>query len=139
MRRKTIARNISWLAFNGRVLQEAADPTVPLREKDPVPGHFSNNMDEFFQVRVATLRRMAEFSRPKSKAHMHIRQSPERNPWQIQGIVPGKDTFDAIWDGIRNEWRSGKDLPGDRDGASTEAAAIRLKLYRGSGPIRSRC
>lgn len=40
---KKIQRDISWLSFNGRVLQEAADPTVPLRERIRFLGIFSNN------------------------------------------------------------------------------------------------
>ncbi len=52
MKRKTIVRDISWLSFNGRVLQEAADITVPLKERLKFLGIFSNNMDEFFRVRV---------------------------------------------------------------------------------------
>jgi polyphosphate kinase len=109
MRRKTIPRDISWLAFNGRVLQEAADPTVPLRERIKFLAIFSNNMDEFFRVRVATLKRMAEFSGPRSKAHMHLEQSPEKILGEIQGIVLEQgDTFDAVWEGIRKEMEGEK-------------------------------
>ncbi|MDP2335688.1 MAG: polyphosphate kinase 1 [Bacteroidota bacterium] len=56
-------REISWLSFNERVLQEAEDPTVPLFERIRFLGIFSNNLDEFFRVRVATIRRMLEFGK----------------------------------------------------------------------------
>ncbi len=58
---KIIPRDISWLAFNARVLQEAADNTVPLKERIKFLGIFSNNLDEFFRVRVAALKRMMKF------------------------------------------------------------------------------
>ena len=71
--RKIIVRDISWLAFNGRVLQEAGDESVPLRERIRFLGISSSNIDEFFRVRVATLRRMIELG---SKANMHLENSP---------------------------------------------------------------
>jgi polyphosphate kinase len=51
-------RDLSWLAFNARVLQEAADTSVPLLSRLRFLGIFSNNLDEFFRVRYATIRRM---------------------------------------------------------------------------------
>src|SRR6187401_1865051 len=101
MKQKTIVRDISWLSFNARVLQEAADPTVPLRERIRFLGIFSNNMDEFFRVRVATLKRMMDLS---NKSNMHMEQAPDKILEEIQAIVLSQQSeFNRIWENISVE------------------------------------
>ena len=59
----TVNRDISWMYFNRRILDEAANPMIPLLERLNYLGIYSNNLDEFFQVRVATIRRMVEIEK----------------------------------------------------------------------------
>jgi len=63
-----VNRELSWLQFNARVLQEATDSTVPLIERLRFLGIFSNNLDEFFRVRYATVRRIVRAGRKGRKA-----------------------------------------------------------------------
>ena len=57
---KYFNRELSWLAFNDRVLQEALDDEVPLVERLRFLGIYSNNLDEFYRVRVANVKRMIQ-------------------------------------------------------------------------------
>ena len=108
MKKKTITRDISWLSFNARVLQEAADNTVPLKERIKFLGIFSNNTDEFFRVRVATLKRMIELENKlhKGKLNMHLEESPEKILEEIQLIVlRQQNEFHRVWEEIIEELR----------------------------------
>ncbi len=71
-----VDREISWLEFNGRVLQEAADENNPLIERVKFLGIFSSNLDEFYRVRVATLSRLRDLKDGKTPI-------PVRNPNKI--------------------------------------------------------
>jgi polyphosphate kinase len=58
----TLHRDLSWLAFNYRVLQEAKDDNVPLLERIKFLGIYSSNLDEFFRVRIASLKKLTRVS-----------------------------------------------------------------------------
>src|SRR3954464_9072029 len=97
---KFIPRDISWLSFNARVLQEANDPTVPLKERIRFLGIFSNNLDEFFRVRVATLKRMTQLG----KKNMHMEENPQKILDDIQMVVlQQQNEFNRIWEEILDE------------------------------------
>ncbi|MFC6997143.1 polyphosphate kinase 1 [Rufibacter roseus] len=68
-----LSRELSWLAFNYRVLQEAKDPRVPLLERLNFLAIFSSNLDEYFKVRVATMRRLVKL---KKKTREKLRRDP---------------------------------------------------------------
>lgn len=79
-----ITRDISWLSFNERVLQEAKDPTVPLLERLKFMAIYSSNLDEFFRVRMANHRNLLRVGK-KTKMELHI--SPKQTIREIQKIV----------------------------------------------------
>lgn len=102
IKKKLISRDISWLSFNARVLQEANDATVPLQHRIKFLGIFSNNLDEFFRVRVASLKRMLELV--GKKANMHLEENPKLILEKIQQIVISQQNeFNIIWKKIQLE------------------------------------
>lgn len=82
-------RELSWLAFNERVLQEAMDENNPLIERVRFMGIFSNNRDEFFRVRVASVSRMMELGK---KARSKMYDDPEELLKQISDKVVQQET-----------------------------------------------
>ena len=98
---KIIARDISWLSFNDRVLQEAADTSVPLAERMKFIGIFSNNLEEFFRVRVATLRKMVALG---SKAKMNLEVNPQKILKEVQKkVIVQNKKFETTWNEILKE------------------------------------
>ena len=79
-----IPRDISWLSFNHRVLQEAKDPSVPLFERIKFLAIYSSNLDEFFRVRMANHRNLLRVGK-KTKKELDI--SPKDTVRNIQRIV----------------------------------------------------
>ncbi|MEO8512419.1 MAG: polyphosphate kinase 1 [Ignavibacteria bacterium] len=67
MENKFFNRELSWLSFNHRVLQESKDPDTPLYEKIKFLAIFSSNLDEFFRVRVASLRALLDLKKKTQK------------------------------------------------------------------------
>lgn len=87
-----IPRELSWLSFNARVLQEAADESVPIIQRLRYLGIFSNNLDEFFRVRVAEVRRLISVSTAAGK------QQSKDLLATIQGrVVALQREFDATY------------------------------------------
>ena len=84
-----IERDISWLSFNERVLQEAKDPSVPLYERIKFLAIFSSNLDEFFRVRVASIR---SFRKLKKKTKREMELKPRKLLKKIRNIVEKQQT-----------------------------------------------
>src|SRR5665647_3088079 len=94
------SKEISWLSFNERLLQEATKPEVPLIERLKFLGIYSNNLDEFFRVRVAILRRLAMIG----QLELAEGGNPRELLSQIEDIViEHSNRFEGIYNQILTE------------------------------------
>ncbi len=104
--KKLINREVSWLHFNERVLQEAMDEKNPIIERLRFLGIFSNNRDEFFRVRVATIKRLIHFENEEKHKR---KEKPSDVLNEILSIVEDQEVkFTATFGNIINDLKEHK-------------------------------
>jgi polyphosphate kinase len=123
-----VNREISWLSFNERVLQEADDDRLPLIERLRFLGIYSNNLDEFFRVRVATIRRLADLQKSGPEI---LENNPEKVLSKINKInLKLQERFDRIHQDIIRQLEGENIFLVNEDQLSDPQKAFLQKYFR---------
>ena len=93
-------RDLSWMYFNHRILQEAQRENVPLLERLKFLGIYSNNLDEFFRVRVSTMKRVAEYQGESGSQFKELQKITELNRIYSEEFDA---TFDLLKERLKEE------------------------------------
>lgn len=124
---KYFDREISWLSFNERVLQEAADNKNPLIERVKFLGIYSNNQDEFFKVRVATINRLIELEEEKSEEGKDLKETFNRI---IATIKVQQKKFSQIYNQLKKELGEHNIFIVDENDLDTEQGEFARNYFR---------
>jgi polyphosphate kinase len=123
-----IQKEISWLSFNARVLQEAGKSTTPLLERLRFLGIYSNNMDEFFRVRVATLKRLAALGK---KTREYLSDDPKNLLKEVHQIVLNQRIlFDQTYADIKKELASNNVFQLNEENLSPKQGQIVMDYFQ---------
>src|SRR5688572_18034193 len=123
-----LSRDLSWLAFNYRVLQEAKNEQVPLLERVKFMAIFSSNLDEFFKVRVATLRRLLKLKK-KTRARIALHISHELDLVMEEVVRQQKEFGEIFRDVLQPELRAAGIMLVNNNNLTDEQTAAARKYF----------
>jgi len=126
-----INRELSWLAFNSRVLQEAQDKKVPLLERLKFLGIFSSNLDEFYRVRIANVQREINLLKESKVKVSKYGYDPSELMEEMHEVVKEqRELFDKVYEGIKQELSRSKIHIIDETQVSEGQAELVKKYFR---------